>query len=54
MPPRKRTTSAKSAEVAPTLSKKERVLMMSRYLGTYFAYKAYAVVRECTLPTVRV
>ena len=28
--------------------------MMSRYLGTYFAYKAYAVVRECTLPTVRV
>ena len=54
MPPRKRSTPAKSAEVVPTLSKKERVLMMSRYLGTYFAYKAYAVVRECTLPTVRV
>ena len=28
--------------------------MMSRYLGTYFAYKAYAVVRECTLPLVRI
>lgn len=53
MPPRKRSTQAGSA-AAPALSKKERVLMMSRYLGTYFAYKAYAVVRECTLPTVRV
>lgn len=54
MPPKKRSTPQVSSATAPTLSKKERVLMMSRYLGTYFAYKAYAVVRECTLPTVRV
>lgn len=40
MPPRKRSTPPASNATAPTLSKKERVLMMSRYLGTYFAYKA--------------
>lgn len=55
MPQRKQqTTAAPGGALAESLSKRERVLMMSRYLGTYFAYKAYAVVRECTLPLVRI
>lgn len=48
---RKPIAASADAPLKPA-SKRERVLMMSRYLGTYFAYNAYAVVRECTLPHV--
>ncbi len=53
-----KTPAAKRARASDTtvkpLSKKEQVLVMSRYVGSYFAFKSYAVVRECSLPVVHV